>query len=97
MAMDTEIMGKILTELVLGTSKADSRYVTDEATSKFWDQLEVEVAALPEGAVIDAPSEMPDVPPASAPSVVVQAPAMNCSLTSGMPSPSMSRSLRPTR
>lgn len=67
MAMDTEIMGKILTELVLGTSKADSRYVTDEATSKFWDQLEVEVAALPEGAVIDAPSEMPDVPPASAP------------------------------
>ncbi|NHB84903.1 hypothetical protein G7085_10595 [Tessaracoccus sp. HDW20] len=60
-------MNKILTELAFGTLKADSRYVINEETSKFWDQLVVEIAAMPEGAIIDAPSEMPDFLPPSVP------------------------------
>lgn len=61
--MDTDKLSSMYAQIVLGASKKDSRFVTDEESSKLWDQISEEVKeGKTKGYIFHSVNEIPDVP-----------------------------------
>lgn len=61
--MDSDVMSSVYAQIVNGTAKTDSRFVTDDESSALWDQIAGEVEALrADGVHFEVPHEVPGEP-----------------------------------
>jgi len=51
--VDTDKLGSMVAQIVLGKPKSESRYVIDEESSRLWDEISREIESLKKQAALE--------------------------------------------